>query len=78
MTPAAQAVFDAAKATRDAMTGIEATHLDASEVRELVAAGLIVEHNGRDNRRLSARYPARMRAEDLRAKVAAKIATKRA
>jgi hypothetical protein len=73
MTPAAQSVFDAAKATRDAFAGVEATHLTKADLRELARAGLSISHNGRDNKRVSARYPASMREADLRARVAAKI-----
>lgn len=77
MTPATQAVFDAAKATRDGFAGVEGTHLSQAERRELVAAGLVIERNGREQHRISVRYPARMREADLRAIVNAKVTARR-
>lgn len=74
-TPAATAskltrveeVWNAARATPDEFTGIDATNLTAKERRGLAARGLSFSE-ARDGK-IIATYPAKLRAEDLKARV---------
>lgn len=65
-------VWNAAKATPDEFTGVDATHLTAAERSELAQRGLSF-HEGR-NRQIIATYPQRLRVEDLKARVSEKRA----
>lgn len=75
MTPAAQSVFDRAKAGNDEFCAVDATHLTPSERRELAEAGLSFTTT-RKRGQIVASYPAHMRQADFRAAVLAKRSAK--
>jgi hypothetical protein len=71
MSDAAEKVYAAAKSTSDEFEVVDASHLSAQERRALAQRGLSFSTT-RDPKQIVARYPRRLRIDDLRAKVTAK------